>query len=115
MIPSPLGDCVGIEWERVRTEQTAEFQSFRMRTFKVRGRCPCHVKVKSFMVLKFLSLTVQRLRPKALLLVCLFRLSELAPLFSIVKRSLEGESGGDSGGRKEGLSDESMSRVPNKE
>jgi hypothetical protein len=32
--PSPLGDCVVIEGRQKKTEQTAGFQNFRMRTFK---------------------------------------------------------------------------------
>ena len=39
------------------------------------------------MVLKFLSLTVQRLRSKAFSLVCPFRFSEFLPLIPIVTQS----------------------------
>ena len=62
MMP-PSGGSVVIEWRWVKTGQTAGFQSFRMRMFKVRGHCRHHKKVNSFMGLKFLSLMVQRLRP----------------------------------------------------
>ena len=68
-----------------------------MSTFKLRGYCLCHKKVNSFMVLKFLSLTVQRLRSKALSLVCLFRFSEFLPLIPIVTQS-PGERDGERGG-----------------
>jgi len=50
MIPPPVGDCVAIEWRGTKTEQTAEFQSFRMCTLKL-----CHSSVCS-VFLEFLPL-----------------------------------------------------------
>jgi hypothetical protein len=44
-------------------EQTVEFQSFRMRTFVVRGNGPCLWKGYSFMALKRVNVIVQRSRP----------------------------------------------------
>ena len=41
-------------------ERTAEFQSFRMRTFNVKGNGSCLWKGKSFMALKRLNGIVQR-------------------------------------------------------
>ena len=38
--PFPVRDCVVIERRKGETEQTAGFQSFRMRTFKVKGKMP---------------------------------------------------------------------------
>jgi hypothetical protein len=62
-------------------EQTVEFQSFRMRTFEVRGKGPCLLKGNSFMFLKSLNVMVQRFRSKAFSPACLFRFSESsAPL-----------------------------------
>ena len=77
------------------TGQTAEFQSFRMCTFKVRGHCPCHRKVNSFRVLKSLSLTVRRLRSKAFSLVCLFRFGEIPAFIPVATESLRGEKIGE--------------------
>jgi len=62
-------------------EQTVEFQSFRMRTFEVRGNGPCLWKGYSFMALKRVNVIVQRFRSKAFSPVCLFRfLESSAPL-----------------------------------
>jgi hypothetical protein len=47
MMPSSRGSVV-IEWRWVKTGQTAGFQSFRMRMFKVRGYCRYHKEVNSF-------------------------------------------------------------------
>jgi len=57
-------------------EQTAEFQSFRMRTFEVKGNGHCLWKGNSFMALKLLNVIVQRFRSKAFSPACLFRFSE---------------------------------------
>ena len=73
------------------------------------------MKVNSLMVLKLLGLTVQRLRPKALLVVCLFRFPEFVPLISIAKQFPEGGGGKIQGERKQGGSDESLSRMSNQE
>jgi hypothetical protein len=62
-----------------RTEQTVEFQSFRMRTFNVKGNCSCLWKGKSFMALKPLNGIVQRFRSKAFSPACLFRFLESSP------------------------------------
>jgi hypothetical protein len=62
-----------------------------MRTFNVRGHCPRHKKVYSFMALKSLSLAVQRLLSKAFSLVCSSRFSEFLPLTPIATQSLGGE------------------------
>ena len=54
-------------------EQTAEFQSFRMRTFEVKGNGPCLWKGYSFMALERVNVIVQRFRSKAFSPACLFR------------------------------------------
>jgi hypothetical protein len=62
-------------------EQTVEFQSFRMRTFEMRGNSPCLWKGNSFMALRPQNVIVQRFRSKAFSPACLFRFSEsFAPL-----------------------------------
>jgi len=86
-LPASRGDCVFIESKYAKTEQTAGFQSFRMRTFKVRGHCCCHKKVSSFPALKSLSLMVERLRSKAFSPVCLSRFLEFLTFIPITTRS----------------------------
>ena len=86
-----------------KTEQTGGFQSFRMRTFKVRGNGPCCKKVNSFMALKSLSLTVQRLRSKAFSPVRLFRFPEFLPLIPNTTQPQGGEGAGWFGGWKLGF------------
>ena len=89
--PSPVKDCVVIEWRWVITEQTAGFQSFRMRTFKVRGYCYRHKRINSFMTLKSSVLIVERLRSKAFSPVCLSRYLESQPLILLTTQSPRGE------------------------
>jgi hypothetical protein len=91
IFPPLSGDYVVIEWRYAITEQTAEFQSLRMRMFNVRGHCPRHMKGNSFMVLKSLSLTVHRLRSKAFSLVCLSRLPEILPIVPLGQNLQRGE------------------------
>ena len=62
-------------------EQTAEFQSFRMRTFEVKGNGPCLWKDYSFMALKRVNVIVQRSRSKAFSPACLFRFLESSAPF----------------------------------
>jgi hypothetical protein len=71
-------------------DHTAGFQSFRMRTFKVKGHCRCHKNVNSFEVLNSLNIMVQRLRPKAFLPVRLSRFLGLVPLIPL-RLNLAGE------------------------
>ena len=80
----------GLKW----TEQTVEFQSFRMRTFEARGNGPCLWKGNPFIALKRLNVIVQRFRSKAFSLACLFRFPESsAPLPNCDTVSKGGERG----------------------
>jgi len=72
-------------------EQTVEFQSFRMRTFMLKGKSPCSWKGNSFMVLEPQNLIVQRCRSKAFSPACLFRFSKSSALYPIATQPLEGE------------------------
>jgi hypothetical protein len=84
-LPSSSRDCIAMgkwqnEWRQGKTGQTAGFQNFRMRTFKVKGNCRHHKKANSFIILKPLSFTVKRWRSKILSLVCLSRFLEFLAL-----------------------------------
>ncbi len=79
-------------------EQTVEFQSFRMRTFMVKGNSPCSRKGNSFMVLKPQNRIVQRCRSKAFSPACLFRFSESSAPYPIPTQSLD--RGGEGWGRR---------------
>lgn len=76
--------CVVTEWSRIKPGQTAGFQSFRIRTFNLRGNCRRHKKVNSIMTLNPLSFAGKRLRPKAFSPVCPSRL-EFLPLIPITR------------------------------
>ncbi len=87
------GDCVVIERSCVKTEQTARFESFRMRMFKVMDHHLCHRKLNFFQGIESLGLIVKRLRPKAFSPACLFRFLRNSAIFSCCDTGTRGEKG----------------------